>query len=92
MPATATINVKIEPELKREAEDFFADVGLTMSAAVVLFLRQTVRRQEIPFPIRREVPNATTLEAAREGERIARDPNVKGYATAEELFAALEAE
>lgn len=79
MPATATINVKIEPELKREAEDSFADVGLTMSAAVVPFLRQTVRRQEIPFPIRREAPNAAHLEAAREGERIARDPNVKGY-------------
>jgi hypothetical protein len=38
------------------------------------------------------IPNAETIEAMRDVERIARDPSVKKYATAEELIAELRAE
>jgi len=38
-----------------------------------------------PDPEKPEIPNAETIAAMEEGERIARDPNVKGY-TVEEFF------
>jgi hypothetical protein len=47
---------------------------------------------EAQFDVTSHVPNAETIEAMREAERIARDPSAKKYATAEELIAELRAE
>ena len=92
MPTTM-MNVRMDTNLKHEAENLFSDLGLTMTSAINLFLRQAVREQSIPFHITRaERPNAETLVAMQEAIRIARDPNAKSYATAEELFKELDAE
>ena len=49
--STALINVRLEPELKKNAEELFAELGLSMTSAINLFLRQAVRSQSIPFNI-----------------------------------------
>ena len=90
--AMSTVIVRLEPKLKKEAEDFFAAVGLTMSAAVNIFLRQTVRRQEIPFRIGRDVPNAETLAAMEEGEQLAHNPKAKTYDDVEAMLRELKEE
>ena len=79
MPAESTnISLRMDSNLKRQAEELFTDLGLNMTTAMTMFLRQAVLIQGIPFPISR-VPNAETIEAMKEAERIAHDPNVKGY-------------
>ena len=87
--ATPTINVRIDPETKKEAAALFEYLGLDMSSAITLFLRQCILRGGLPFSI--EVPKYTDemLEAFEEARRISSDPNVKGYTDMDELEAAL---
>ena len=48
---TATINVKTDLELKKQAEELFSDLGMNMTTALNVFLRQSVRENRIPFEI-----------------------------------------
>ncbi|CAB3774925.1 type II toxin-antitoxin system RelB/DinJ family antitoxin [Paraburkholderia humisilvae] len=65
---TTDVRARIEPKLKSEAAQVLADNGLTISEAFRLFLRQVVLSHGLPFEVR--IPNATTLEAIREGEKL----------------------
>ena len=49
--ATVSTTIKLDSELRNEAQKFFDEYGLSLSAAVTMFLRQTVREQAIPFRI-----------------------------------------
>ncbi len=85
--STSLINVRLDAVLKREAEELFSELGLNMTSAICMFLRQSVRDQAIPFRVcKYSQPNADTLAAMREAERIARDANAKTYATTDELI------
>lgn len=52
---TKNITIRIEENLRKEAEALFDELGLTMSGAITIFLKQAVREQRIPFEIRKEV-------------------------------------
>ncbi|MBV9393399.1 MAG: type II toxin-antitoxin system RelB/DinJ family antitoxin [Methylobacteriaceae bacterium] len=67
MPKKASINVRIEPALKERAEHVFAALGVSMSDAIGMFLRQVVMRRGMPFDL--AIPNADTLAAFEELER-----------------------
>ena len=56
MPKTAVITARVEPELKAEAEEVISQIGLTMSQAMTLYLRQIVSRRAIPFELRAAEP------------------------------------
>ncbi|MCL2434478.1 MAG: type II toxin-antitoxin system RelB/DinJ family antitoxin [Clostridia bacterium] len=90
MIASTNVSIRMDSQLKRQAEDLFSDLGLNMTSALTMFLRQAVRIQGIPFEISR-IPNNETLAAMEEAERIARDPNVKGYTDLDLLFKDLKA-
>jgi len=49
--ATANINVRTDAELKAQAQEIFESIGLDLSTAVNLFLRHTVRANNLPFVI-----------------------------------------
>ncbi|MDR1800308.1 MAG: type II toxin-antitoxin system RelB/DinJ family antitoxin [Lachnospiraceae bacterium] len=49
--ATAHVNVRTDPELKLRAQQIFNSLGLDLSTAVNMFLRQTVRMNDLPFTI-----------------------------------------
>ena len=77
--------------MKTQATSLFNDLGMDMSSAVNIFLRQCVLRGGIPFTI--EVPNYSqkTLEAISEAKRISRDETVVSYDNLTDLKKALEA-
>ena len=85
---TTSVSLRMDSELKRQAEELFADLGLNMTSAMTMFLRQAVRTQGIPFGLSR-LPNAETLEAMLETERMLHDPSAKRYRTKEEVLEAL---
>lgn len=58
--ARVSTNISLDVELKKSAQELFADFGLDMTTAITLFLKQSVREQRIPFEIRRETPNERT--------------------------------
>lgn len=90
--STTTVNVtfRMDSDLKRQADSLFAELGMSLSTAFNIFVRQSLRDGGIPFDISLEKPNKETIAAMLEAERIARDPNVKKYDSVKELFADLE--
>lgn len=87
---TAPTQIRIDADIKREATNLFASLGMDMSGAVNMFLHQCVLRGGLPFPVELPRYSRETLDAMEEARRISRDPNVKGYNSMEELKAALE--
>jgi DNA-damage-inducible protein J len=59
MSKTATVRARVEPELKKEAEDLLGKLGLSATQAIALFYRQIALRQGLPFDV--VIPNETTL-------------------------------
>ncbi|MBQ6675726.1 MAG: type II toxin-antitoxin system RelB/DinJ family antitoxin [Ruminococcus sp.] len=51
--ATANINVRVDENLKKNAEKLFEDLGMNMSTAINIFLRQSVEFEGIPFTVHR---------------------------------------
>jgi len=51
MAATATLQIKIEPELKSEAVKYFAEVGTSISTAVRMFLQKTLQARSVTYNI-----------------------------------------
>jgi len=86
MAKTEQISIRIAPNLKSQVEALFAQMGLTTSEAVTMFFTQVANRGEIPFTIKAKIPNAETLEAMEETERILKDPNRKTFNTVAELL------
>ncbi len=86
----AALNVRVNDELKQQASELFADLGLDMSTAINMFLRKSVQCDGLPFAVKRETPNADTLAAFKEGEEMLKHPEkYPSYTTAEELFEAI---
>nr|WP_214659386.1 type II toxin-antitoxin system RelB/DinJ family antitoxin [Candidatus Formimonas warabiya] len=86
MANTTNISIRMDVELKKQAEQLFNELGMSMTTAFNIFLRQAVRQQRIPFDIALETPNAETIAAIEEAERISRDPSVKGYTDASKMM------
>ncbi|WP_215492062.1 type II toxin-antitoxin system RelB/DinJ family antitoxin [Fenollaria sporofastidiosus] len=88
--SNTNLNVRLDKDIKKAAEDIYAELGLNMSTAINMFLRASIRKGGIPFDVRLDVPNKETLEAIEEGERIAYDSSVPSYDNTEDLRRALE--
>ena len=88
--AAISTNIKIDQELKQESQALFESFGLSLSAAINMFLRQSVREQAIPFRIGNPVPNRDTIRAiedARRGIGLS-----KGFSSVAELMEDLNAD
>ncbi|MBQ4649633.1 MAG: type II toxin-antitoxin system RelB/DinJ family antitoxin [Firmicutes bacterium] len=90
--STTNLNIRTDKNVKIAAEKIFEELGLNMTTAINIFLRQTIRENGIPFELTLNTPNSVTMAAIEEGQRIACDESVKGYTDMEELKAALEDE
>ena len=92
MGKTSTnVTIRMDTEIKHESEELFGNLGMSLSTAINVFLRKSLRTGGFPFDVRLdERPNRETLEAMLEAEKIADDPNAKRYNNIKELFADLE--
>ena len=73
MPKVST-NISIDADTKAKAQVMLADLGLDLSTAVNIFLKQMLYEGGIPFSITREVPNKLTCEAMKEAQKMFRSP------------------
>ena len=87
---TTNLNIRTDREVKIAAERIFEELGLNMTTAVNIFLRQNIRENGIPFELKLDIPNAVTAAAIAEGRALARDTSVKGYSNIDDLRAALD--
>lgn len=94
--ASVPVQIRIDRDIKQQAAALFSQLGLDMSSAVNVFLRQCLLCGGLPFSVAvprddaRAVFRQPVLEAMDEARRISRDPNVKGYTDLSELKKALE--
>ena len=89
--ATVPTQIRIDETVKAQATSLFNDLGMDMSSAVNIFLRQCLLRGGLPFTV--ELPNYSqkTLEALAEAKRISRDETVASSDNLADLKTALDA-
>ena len=93
MAATMPTQIRIEKNVKEQATALFADLGLDMSSAVNIFLRQCILRGGLPFAV--EVPRynrETELAMIEAREIMSGKREARRYSSAKELFDELDAE
>ena len=89
--ATVNMSIRMDTELKKQADAMLSDMGLNMTTAMNMFLRQVVRQGRIPFEIATDIPNAETLAAMKEvDDMISGKISAKKYTSTDELFKDLE--
>ncbi len=88
--ATTNLNIRTEKAVKEQAEEIFSELGLNMTTAINMFLRTAIREHGIPFDLKLDVPNDTTVAAIEEGRKLMADPTAPRYSSMDDLKAALE--
>ncbi|MBR4721384.1 MAG: type II toxin-antitoxin system RelB/DinJ family antitoxin [Clostridia bacterium] len=75
----SNVSFRIDSDLKSQADMLFSQLGMNMTTAFNIFLRQSVREGCIPFDITINTPNAETIAAILEAKQISSDPSVVAY-------------
>lgn len=91
MANTTNFSVRMDSDMKKQCEMLYGELGMNLTTAINVFLRQSLRVGGFPFEVKLDQPNKETMAAMLEAERIAKDPSVKGYTDLDELFADLKA-
>lgn len=87
MAKTDTLNIRVEPRLKEEAEKTLDDLGMNVADAVTIFLKQVVLTESIPFEIKKPKYNKETIEAIKEALEIIKNPeNHQSFNSVDELM------
>ena len=85
--AVSNITIRIDSELKKQGEELFDELGLSMTAAITSFIKQAVREQGMPFRLTRQ-RNLQTMRAFEEIEEMKKNPEAyKAYSNAEDMVA-----
>jgi len=85
--ATVNTSIKIDEETKKEAQKLFKDLGLSLSTAINIFLKQAIREKGIPFYINSLPENSELVQAFEEAKQIKKNPSdYKSYSSPEEMF------
>lgn len=90
MTMTSNYTIRLDTELRKEAEALFADLGMSLATAFQIFLKQAIQEQGLPFPVKKKQPNKVTLAAMKEALELAESPDAKTYSSASELIEDLE--
>jgi len=72
--AKVSTNIGLDPELKKACQELYADLGMDLTTAITIFLKQSLRAQGIPFKISRSEPNAETIAALAEYDEMLSNP------------------
>lgn len=80
--AKVSTNINLDPELKKASQELYSDLGMDLTTAVTIFLKQSLRVQGLPFAVTRDIPNAETAAAMNEYYEIKAHPeNYKRYSS-----------
>ena len=89
--ATVNMSIRMDTELKKQADAMLSDMGLNMTTAMNMFLRQVVRQGRIPFEIATDILDAETIAAIKEmDDMLSGKIPAKRYSNTKELFEDLE--
>ena len=82
-----SLTIRMNREIKQEAQELFAALGMDMTTAINVFLRQAIYYRGLPFDVRMETPNEETAAALAEVEQMKKDPSIgKAYTNVDEMI------
>ena len=84
--ATVPTQIRIDENLKKQATELFSQLGMDMSSAMNMFLRQCVMRGGLPFEVTLPKYKQDVLDAMEEAKKLSKDPNTKRYASFSEAM------
>ena len=90
MANTSNVSFRIDSDLKAKADALFANLGMNMTTAFNIFLRQSVREGCIPFDITINTPNTETVAAMLEAQLLLSNPETKKYSDVEDALKELK--
>lgn len=77
--ANVNVTIRMDENLKKQAEELFSDFGLSFNAAMVMFTKQSIREQRIPFEITRNTISTASNDAVSSVSKQLIDQNVVAY-------------
>jgi len=84
--SNVNITFRLDENTKKQAEALFSELGMSLSTAFNIFLRQSIREQQLPFAVTKNVPNNITIKAIENAEN-----GVDMYGPFENVDALMEA-
>ena len=90
MANTTNFTIRLDNEVKKQCEALYGELGMNLTTAINVFLRQSLRAGGFPFEVKLEQPNQETLAALLEAQCLAQDPTVQRYSDVEEALTELK--
>ena len=82
-----SMTIRMNREIKREAQEIFASLGMDMATAINVFLRQAINFRGFPFEVRLDIPNEDTLAAINDVQQMKKNPALgKAYTDVDEMM------
>ena len=92
MPKTANINLRIEPDVKAQADAVFSSLGISITDAINVFLHASIMEGGFPFQPKQPRYNRETLMAMQEAKDImAGKVEAKRYSSLSDLLEDMDA-
>jgi addiction module RelB/DinJ family antitoxin len=91
---TTSLHIKIEPEIKREAQKTASELGLSLSAVTKALLKQFIRTKRLAVggSERPEIPNAYLRRSLQQSEEDIKAGRVRSFTSAKDALAYLDKE
>lgn len=89
--ATIPTQIRIDEQLKKQSMELFNNLGLDMSGAITMFLKQCVLRNGLPFAVEMPRYSQEVIDAMAEAKALSRDPSTKRYQSFGEALEDLDA-
>ena len=90
MRNTVNFSVRMDNDVKKQCETLYNELGMNLTTAINVFLRQSLRVGGLPFEVKLNQPNQETLAALFEAEQILQDVSIKRYSDVEEALKELK--
>ncbi|MCL2826633.1 MAG: type II toxin-antitoxin system RelB/DinJ family antitoxin [Eggerthellaceae bacterium] len=75
----SSVSFRIDAGIKDQADRLFAELGLNMTTAFNIFLRQSIREGGLPFAVTTSIPNDTTVAAMLEAKGMLSNPSIQRF-------------
>ena len=77
--ANINVTIRMDEDLKKQAENLFSDFGLSLNAAMIMFTKQAIREQRIPFEITRNTVSLAPDNSVASVSKKLIDQNIAAY-------------
>ena len=79
MMGTANFSCRMDKDLKEQSETLYNELGMSLTTAFTVFLKESLRVGGLPFEVRLPSYNQETLQALEEAKNAAQNPAIKKY-------------